>query len=129
MTSAQQPRVIMVVDDEPDIATVIQKALKKYNLEVEPFNDPKQALDSFRAHPSGYALVITDIRMPGMSGIELADHIWKVRPEIKVLFMTAYLREVDNTLIPAVHKKNIIEKPAQIQKICDEVKLRLPPSQ
>jgi len=54
------------------------------------------ALEHFSTNAPRYSLIITDVRMPTMSGSELANHAKKIRPDIKVLVMTAY--EVDKEL-------------------------------
>ena len=124
MDSTRQ--TIMIVDDEEDILSIIQKALEKYGFKVLAFSDSTKALDSFMFDPAPFVLVIGDIRMPGMNGLELSEKIWSIRPEMKVLFMTAYLVEEMNLQNGTLYKRDIIQKPFTIQKICDEVKLRLP---
>ncbi|HEV8404326.1 MAG TPA: response regulator [Nitrososphaera sp.] len=116
----------MIVDDEEDKLRIIQRALEKYGFKVLALADSVKALDSFMSAPGSFVLVITDIRMPGMNGLELSEKIWSVRPEMKVLFMTTYLAEEMNAKNRALHKRDIIQKPFTIQRICDEVKLRLP---
>lgn len=117
---------IMIVDDEVDILHVIQKALEKYGFAVEGYTDPRKALESFIARPAAYALVITDIRMPGINGLDLSERMWSIRPNLKILFMTAYLAEEINVMNDAIYKRDIIEKPFNIRTICDQVKMRLP---
>jgi len=122
------PQRIMVVDDERDILEIIYRALQKYGLRVDAYSDPRKAIQSFKAAPNSYALVITDIRMPGINGLELAEQVWAIREETKILFMTAYLAEEINIQRRTMHKRDIIEKPFTIKTICDQVKLRLPPT-
>jgi DNA-binding NtrC family response regulator len=118
----------MVVDDEADILHIIQKALEKYGFAVEGYTDSRKALESFTTRPDVYALVISDIRMPGMSGLVLSEKMWSIRPNLKILFMTAYLPEEINIMHDAIYKRDIIEKPFNIHTICDQVKMRLPAS-
>jgi len=116
----------MVVDDEEDILRLIQKALEKYGFAVEALSDSMKALDFYMSSPDSYVLIITDMRMPGMNGLELSEQIWAVRPSMKILFMTAYFAEELNAKNRIIYKRDIVQKPFSLQRICDEVKLRLP---
>lgn len=65
---------IMLVDDEQDILDTTATVLRHYGIfEVDTFADPLKALDHFQNHSKDYSIVISDIRMPGMSGIEFLE--------------------------------------------------------
>src|SRR5579884_4077501 len=86
---------ILLVDDESDILEVCKLALLADNSNnkqqaVDAFLNPEKALQQFTAHPYAYNLVLTDVRMPRLSGFELAREIRKVRLDIPILFMTAF---------------------------------------
>jgi CheY-like chemotaxis protein len=69
--------VILIIDDDYDIAFLIKTSLEKVCLSVSSFTDPLMALETFRQTPSSYDLVISDIRMPHLSGYELVQQIKK----------------------------------------------------
>jgi CheY-like chemotaxis protein len=79
---------VLLVDDEPDIVYVQKKGLELKGFEVHGFTDPVEALQSFL--PDRYDVVITDIRMPGMSGLELYQAIRAKDPAIRVYFVSAF---------------------------------------
>lgn len=81
---------IMLVDDEIDIVRVSVRALQMKGYPVVGFSDPVQAAREFQQSPYKYNLVISDIRMPVMSGFELLLHIKRLNPDVKVILMTAY---------------------------------------
>ena len=107
---------ILIVDDEPDILEIIKLILDRFNLKVDAFVDPYDALVKLKQEP--YDIVLTDVRMPLLNGIELAKEIKKIRPETRVLFMSAF--ETTVTMAAAsVTKDEIIGKPfnsSQLQK-------------
>ena len=78
---------ILVVDDEPDITTIFDLALKDNGFEVDSFNDPLAALSNFK--PCYYNLVILDIKMPKINGFELCAEMKKIDDQIKICFITA----------------------------------------
>ena len=79
---------ILLVDDEETLRWALQEALTDEGYEVEDTSDGVQAVEF--AKKSGYDLVISDLRMPTMSGIQLITEIKKVHPDIKAIIMTAY---------------------------------------
>lgn len=117
----------MVVDDEPDILNIVRLALKRWGYVVDAFDNTENALAHFKQNPSDFSLVLTDIRMPGISGIELAKEMRKVRPDLKVMAMTAYAEMNDeiHDNIPSIRKEDIVYKPFGIVQICSAVKKQL----
>ncbi len=81
---------ILVVDDHEDIAILIKVLLQNDGFNVYDFYDPLLALDYFKENARKFALVITDVRMPGMSGIELVSKIKEINPNIRAFLMTAF---------------------------------------
>jgi DNA-binding response OmpR family regulator len=78
---------VLLVDDESDITAALNMALVDYGFEVDSYNDPLAALSNFK--PSYYDLVILDVKMPEMNGIELYRELEKIHSQIKVCFITA----------------------------------------
>ncbi len=81
-------RRILVVDDEPGICEVLSIALRKDGYDVTAEPNPRQALERFRTAP--FDVVLQDIRMPEMDGIDLLREIKKVRDDAIVIVLTAY---------------------------------------
>jgi CheY-like chemotaxis protein len=117
---------IIAIDDEPDILRIVEMSLAKWGYVVDSFTDPAEALDRFRKNPQLYSLILTDIKMPGMSGSELANRARKIRPDIKVIVMTAF--EVDEDLkkaLPAIEENGFLQKPFHTADVCVAVRKRL----
>lgn len=81
-------RKILVVDDEKLVRWTIETFLKSWGYEVYSAGDPKEALEIFSK--SAIELVITDLKMPGMNGIELAREIKSKNPKVKIILVTGY---------------------------------------
>ncbi len=79
---------VWVIDDDRSIRWVLEKALKHMNMEVSSFENADDALNLLGSRIPD--VVITDIRMPGMSGLELLDRLSKQHPDIPVIIMTAH---------------------------------------
>lgn len=116
----------MAIDDEPDILKIVEISLTKWGYAVDTFTDPVAALDHFRVNASEYSLILTDIKMPGMSGSELAKRAKKIRPDIKVMVMTAF--EVDRdlrTALPSIERHGFLQKPFHTADVCVAVNKHL----
>jgi PleD family two-component response regulator len=66
---------LLIVDDDPDIVHVLKLGLLKNGFLVTAFTNPEDALQSFKSNAEAYCLVLSDIRMPGLSGIQLAKKV------------------------------------------------------
>ena len=107
---------IAVVDDESDIAQMFTEALKSNGYRAKAFTDPLVAFDQICSDHSSYGLVLSDVRMPTLSGIELATKLREKYKEIKIILMSAYETEYIRICI----MKNIdyfVSKPAHIEKV------------
>ncbi|HEX5636944.1 MAG TPA: ATP-binding protein, partial [Gammaproteobacteria bacterium] len=81
---------ILVVDDEPTMATMMQEVLNLHGANVTLFNDPLQALASLENNPQQVDLVITDETMPGLSGMHLATKMLAINPALPIILCTGY---------------------------------------
>ncbi len=85
-----QGESILFVDDEAVLCRIAKTLLEKLNYNVTVFTDPREALDEFFSEPEAWDLVITDLSMPSMSGIELADEILRQYPQALILLTSGY---------------------------------------
>ena len=79
---------ILLPDDEPIVGKRLKPALAKIGCNVEVFEDPRQALD--RIHRKTFNIVVTDIRMDEIDGIEILEHVLRKSPRTKVIMITGY---------------------------------------
>jgi CheY-like chemotaxis protein len=84
---------ILVVDDDPELLALAVDVLQMAGYTVLGTEDPRHALQLVRAHAEPLHLLITDVVMPLMSGVELAAEVRAIRPEVKILLMSAYRTE------------------------------------
>jgi DNA-binding response OmpR family regulator len=79
---------ILLIDDDRDVTKVMTGGLQRYGLQVTAYSDPEHALSQYEV--KHYDMILLDIRMPGMTGIQLAKKIWSVDPDAKVGFFSAF---------------------------------------
>lgn len=87
---------IWIVDDDPSIRFVLEKALARENLDTRSFSNPREVLAALADLPEGDPahqgprVLVSDIRMPGGSGLQLLEQVHAQQPELPVIIMTAY---------------------------------------
>ncbi|AFU58349.1 putative signal transduction response regulator, receiver domain protein [Candidatus Nitrososphaera gargensis Ga9.2] len=113
---------ILVVDDELDIVTIFRQALSRYGYSVFGFTDPTLALEHFRLNAQDYALVISDVRMPQMSGFELAANIKAIKPDARIVLMSAFEVSDLEFSTSAVKTSDFLRKPVDIRTLVQKVK-------
>jgi len=116
---------ILVVDDEPDITTSIKNGLERKGFDVDAYNDPLKALESFE--PGTYDLLLIDIRMPKMNGFELYREIKKKSENVKICFFTAFevYYEEFKRVFPNLEVKCFIRKPITINDLVAHINTEL----
>lgn len=116
----------MVVEDEQEILTLVERSLSIWKYHTQGFADPVEALAAFRANPESFSMVLTDVRMPGMSGLELAQKMRAIKHDAKIVLMTAY--EITHDMlsgVPTMSHSEIVKKPFRLKEICESVKRQL----
>jgi CheY-like chemotaxis protein len=116
--------IILVADDEESIRDITQSVLESGGYKVLLAADGKEAVDAFAGHSSEIALVLTDMVMPNVDGISAVHAIREIRPDIKVIAVTAYIdnvRYVD--LLGDVDA--VIRKPYSMETLLNTVALIL----
>ncbi|AMW05180.1 hypothetical protein GEMMAAP_10860 [Gemmatimonas phototrophica] len=114
---------IVVVDDEPAVASVVERALQHYGHLVHVFNNPEAALHFIQQQPSSVDLLITDQTMPGMTGDLLAEAVHALRGDLPVLILTGFSHRLTPERIAAARAHAVMLKPvelAMLKKRVDE---------
>ena len=114
---------VLIVDDEKILVEVLSEGLMAYGFAVVAFTDSMEALNRFKSEPSTFDLILTDLMMPKLSGIELAVQAMEIRPEIPVILCTGFLEKEEETLALNLGIKKVIRKPVLIQTLVKEVSL------
>ena len=90
MQSTTSSSRILIVDDEMDIANSLKRFIIKSGFDAISFTDPLLALEHFMLLHNRYSVIITDLRMPGMSGLEFTNEIRKINPSVRVFLISAF---------------------------------------
>ena len=118
-------KVVLVVDDDPDMTSVFSLGLQDEGFEVYTYNDPLEVLSQFR--PNFYDLLLIDINMPKMDGIELSRRILELDSNVKICFITAGEANIEvlRELYPTRGIGCFIKKPITIDQLVRRIKAEL----
>ena len=117
---------VSIIDDDVDITNLFYEVLSNIR-EIKPFRftDPKIALQHFKDNVSSYEVVISDLKMPEMNGIELLSALKDLKPSLRTILITAF--EVNDQIFEE-HKRNkiidiMLQKPIKIQELSKQISL------
>jgi signal transduction histidine kinase/ligand-binding sensor domain-containing protein/CheY-like chemotaxis protein len=102
---------ILLVDDEKALTEMGTQMLERLGYEVEGISNPLNALEFFRLEPDRFQLIISDLTMPHMTGIQLAEEIKKIKPHIPVIICSGYSASLTGEQINALGIGDFIMKP------------------
>ena len=124
---AANEKIVSVVDDDLNTTELFHIALSENidGISVVSFNDPVIALEHFAANKDAYVLVISDLRMPGLNGLELLKKVKSSNPKVRTILMSAYNFDEDLLFLKYMEEGIIdssIDKPVTINRLCQRVR-------
>jgi len=112
-------RRILLAEDDEDMRKFLVKALQNAGYDVASFGNGVEALERLKEEP--FTLLLTDIVMPEMDGIELARHAAELDPELKIMFITGFAAVALNPDNDAPKDAKVLSKPFHLRDLVQEV--------
>ena len=116
-----QQRHILVVDDDELVSEYLAALLEAESYEVMVLNEPAAALEYFKAHPDDFDLIVTDQVMPGLTGVEIAQSMLEVRPDLPILLITGYSEKISAENAESFGLRGFFPKPINENLFLDKV--------
>jgi DNA-binding NtrC family response regulator len=121
----QGPSILLVEDDDA-VRAFVRLALENSGYNVVPASDGEIGSVQFEMDPERFVLVVTDVVMPNRTGPELIEIIRRTRPEMPVIFMSAYVGCSQSTPIEIPPGATLLEKPFSLDQLLQAVAQALP---
>ena len=123
-TDNSRNRIVGIVDDDLDIVNLFRDALTAISeVTIHTFTDPILAMEHFQINEDAYVLIISDLKMPGLSGIEFLRKVKQKNKLTRTILMTAF--DINDKLFRNYTKEKIIDaflqKPIRINDLINEV--------
>lgn len=110
----EQPLSVFLVDDDAAVIRTLSAILERRGCDVTASTDPVEAISLFRNRPQHYRLVMTDLKMPVMTGEEFITEVRKIRPHVPVVVCSGYLDEEALERLHALQVAEVVYKPVSI---------------
>lgn len=114
---------ILLAEDDTSLRTFLARALKKAGHDVTAVGDGDDALDAVRRQH--FDLLLSDIVMPGLDGIELSRRAGRMRPEMRIMFITGFAAVALNERNGAPQGAQVLSKPFHLKDLVDQVEIFL----
>ena len=108
---------VLYVDDDESMTDLMREVLQRQNYRVTTACHAREALEIFSAHPQALDVVVTDLSMPGMSGLELVDRLHALRPDLPIVLTSGYLREDELAATVRPGLRHVLLKPDSINEL------------
>ena len=118
---------ILFVDDEPAVVQLCGRMLLKLGYRPLVFTSPTEALAAFRENSAEIDLVLTDLTMPEITGIELARQVYALRPGLPLVIASGHLQADDANQARALGVRHFVEKPFSLGALAENVHQALLP--
>ena len=110
---------ILLAEDDNDMRQFLTRALKNAGYEVVSFDNGRSAYERLREEP--FSLLLSDIVMPEMDGIELARRAAELDPDMKIMFITGFAAVALNSDSQAPKNAKVLSKPVHLRELVSEV--------
>jgi CheY-like chemotaxis protein len=115
-TGGRKP-VVLVVDDEPAVISVLCYALRSHGFGVRQAADGQEALSVYRQHGPDIDLVLLDVRMPGMDGPQTLRALRDLDPDVRCCFMSGYAGGDDEAELLRLGAARVLAKPFRLEGV------------
>jgi CheY-like chemotaxis protein len=109
---------VLYLDDEESLVFLVTRLLERLGYRVSGYTRAEEALAAVRADPTQFDLVVTDLNMPGMTGLDVARAVSRLRPDLPVVLTSGYI--TDELRAAALHAgvRELVYKPNTVEELC-----------
>jgi CheY-like chemotaxis protein len=112
---------ILYIDDEEPLVLLAIRHLKRLGYQVTGAMSAEEALEAFRKEPSAFSAVMTDLNMPGMSGLHLAKQVLAIRSDVPVIVASGFVSDELRNEAEAAGVRHVVYKPSTVEELAELV--------
>ena len=112
---------VLYLDDDESLVFLVTRMLNRLGYRTSGYQIARLALDAVRADPYGFDLVVTDLNMPGLSGLDAALELSRIRPDLPVVITSGYITDAMRTEALRAGVRDLIYKPDTAGDLCEAV--------
>ena len=112
---------LLIVDDDPALTDLICKLAERVGYQAVAAHSGEVGLILHAAYPGGFAMVITDLDMPGMGGAGMIEELQRREPQIRLLVVSANCSEIEEERLLRRGVRGIVRKPFRLAQLCQQI--------
>jgi signal transduction histidine kinase/ActR/RegA family two-component response regulator len=112
---------VLYVDDDESLVFLVMRMLNRLGYRTSGFQDARLALDTVRANPGGFDLAVTDFNMPGLSGLDVALELARIRPDLPVVITSGYITDALRADANRAGVRALVDKPSTVDDLCEVI--------
>ena len=116
---------ILIIDDEPGVVLVLQRFLETLGYTVETFTESPRAFETYARDVHAWDLVLTDMTMPGFTGLAISRAMLALRPDQPIIICTGYSESIDEDRARAEGIRELLAKPVGLDTLARAVRRAL----
>ena len=112
---------VLYLDDEEAMVMLVQRMLNRQGYRTSGYQSAQEALDAVRAAPDAFDLVVSDLNMPGLSGLDVARELRRIRPDLPVVITSGYITEEVREKALQEGVRQVVYKPNTVDELCQSI--------
>ena len=113
---------ILVVDDDEGVVYLMNAMLEHLDYKVEMHTSSLEAFKALQRHPDQYDLVISDLTMPNMTGLDLSKRLQEIRSGIPIIIITGYGDNINHDIEKHSGIKKVLQKPVRTEEVASAIR-------
>jgi PAS domain S-box-containing protein len=109
---------ILYLDDDESLVFLVMRMLNRLGYRSSGFQDARLALDAVRTDPGSFDLAVTDFNMPGLSGLDVALELARIRPDLPVVITSGYVTDALREEATRAGVRRLVDKPNTVDELC-----------
>jgi CheY-like chemotaxis protein len=116
---------ILMVDDEPEVMTPSKRILEKLGYKVTALTNPHEALELIESNPNEFRLLLSDLNMPAMSGLQLIATVRKTRTDLPIILISGFITDELRAQSARDTALHLIDKPVKAVELTNAIRIAL----
>ena len=112
---------VLYLDDDESLVFLVMRMLNRLGYRTSCFVDARVALDAVRADPGGFDIAVTDFNMPGLSGMDVALELSRIRPDLPVVITSGYITDALREDARRAGVRELVDKPSTVDELCQVI--------
>jgi two-component system, cell cycle sensor histidine kinase and response regulator CckA len=113
---------VLYIDDDDALVRLVTRMLERSGYRVTAYTKSAHALQAVRADPRRFDLMVTDYNMPGMSGLDVAREVSRIRPDLPIVVTSGYITDELREQAPRAGVRQLVYKPDSAEELCETVR-------